>query len=59
MNLKCNECNGSVSTRIKAQRWVTLKCDCKIVIIYFDGCIKEKTKDQYDAWKKERGFQNV
>jgi len=57
MDFICAKCNGSISTRVKSQRWITLKCRCEITIIYFDGCIKTKTKEQYLNWKKEKNMQ--
>jgi len=54
MNFVCGKCSGTLSTRIKSNRWVTLKCDCEITIIYFDGCIKTKTKEQYLEWKRSK-----
>lgn len=52
MDLKCKDCNHSVSIRVKAGYWITLKCDCKMIIIYFDGVIKIKTKEEYLEWKR-------
>jgi len=54
MNYKCNKCNGFVSVRIKEMRWITFKCDCEITIVYYDGCIKTKTKKQYEEWKAKQ-----
>jgi len=54
MALQCSICKGIISKRIKAGRWVTLKCKCQIVIIYFDGCEKTFTIEQYRDWLKEK-----
>jgi len=52
MNYVCKKCDGGISIRIKPERWVTMKCKCEITIIYFDGCIKTKTKDEYLEFKR-------
>jgi len=54
LNYKCAKCGGSISVRVKAERWITLKCDCEITIIYFDGCIKIKSREQYEGWKRKQ-----
>jgi hypothetical protein len=54
MNYQCQECEGTISIKVnEARRWVSLKCRCKMVIIYFDGVIKVKPKDEYIPHYKE------
>jgi len=53
MGLICKKCDGDISLRVKAERWITMKCLCEITIIYFDGCIKTKTKQEYLDFKKK------
>lgn len=52
LNIICKKCRSDISTRVKPERWITFMCDCEINIIYFDGCMKTKTKQEYLDWKK-------
>lgn len=44
-NYECNKCNGLVSIKVKENEWITLKCNCEITIIYFNGKIKKIRKE--------------
>ena len=58
MDMICNNCKGSISIRVNPFKWTTLKCICKITIIYVEGGIVTKTKEQYLEFKKKKADKN-
>ena len=37
MRLRCADCGGIVTYKFNPYRWITLKCKCKVRIIYPRG----------------------
>lgn len=59
MNYLCGFCREPVSLRARPEKFVTIMCkNCGMTIIYTDGHIVYKTKEQYLEWKeKQNGIQ--
>jgi predicted nucleic-acid-binding Zn-ribbon protein len=58
MNYLCGVCHEQVSIKVKANKYVSIMCkNCGITIIYPDGFIVSKTKEQFLDWKKQNGTQ--
>lgn len=55
MQLLCGKCKCDLSTRIKPYRFITFMCrNCGILIVYVDGTILYKTKQEYIKWRNTK-----
>lgn len=53
MNYLCGFCKEPVSIKVKPNKYVSIMCkNCGMEIIYPDGYICYKTKEQYMEWKQ-------
>jgi hypothetical protein len=50
--MKCSKCGEFVTIKV-TDEWITLKCNCEILICYSDKFIVRKTKEEYDKKYQE------
>jgi len=51
--MKCNKCKADITIKDTGQ-FISLKCDCEIILIYPDKFIGRKTKEKYDPNYKKK-----
>ena len=58
MDLICSSCGGRISFKFNPYKWVTLKCGCKVRIIYPRGAFSVIGEKDYNPNHKG-GNKNV